>query len=72
MCMQEFVKKKLDAHKSFVAYTWVGIVITILTIGITSFFIDVLHFPAWLTNSVVIAGFFVLKYFMYKWAGFAR
>ena len=70
--MQEFVQQKLKKHKSFVTYTWVGVLVTIATIVLSSVFIDILHFSALLTNTVVIGGFFILKYFLYKWAGFAR
>lgn len=70
--MRKLVQEKLEKHKSFVTYTWVGIIVTVLTIVISSLLIDLFKLPALLVNSVVIGGFFILKYFLYKWAGFAK
>ncbi|MDO8660507.1 MAG: hypothetical protein Q7K43_01335 [Candidatus Woesearchaeota archaeon] len=47
-------------------------IVTVLTIVLSSLFIDVFSFPAWIVNTVVIGGFFILKYFLYKWVGFAK
>jgi|GEM_PF-3309679 len=70
--MRQFVKQNIEKHQSFFKYTWVGVIVTVLTIVLSSLFIDVFGFSAWIVNTVVIGGFFVLKYFMYKWVGFAR
>lgn len=70
--MKEFIKNQLQKNKSFVIYTYVGIIITILNIVLLWVMIDIFKIPTLISSTVVVVGLFILKFYMYKRTGFTQ
>lgn len=54
-------------NKSFLHYLWTGGLFTVLNIVLVSLAVDVLHFSAAASSSVIIGGLFLLRYVLYRW-----
>lgn len=56
-------------HKNFRGYFTVGILTTILSTLLLWAFVDVMGYPAWSTNFIVVIFLFILKYLLYDRVG---
>jgi len=54
-------------NKSFLHYLWTGGLFTVLNIVLVSLAVDVLHFSAASSSSIIIGGLFLLRYILYRW-----
>ncbi len=65
--IRDFRIVKFFWNKSFLHYLWTGGLFTILNIVLVSLAVDVMHFSAASSSSVIIGGLFLLRYVLYRW-----
>lgn len=65
--IKDFRIVKFFWNKSFLHYLWTGGLFTVLNIVLVSLAVDVLHFSAASSSSVIIGGLFLLRYVLYRW-----
>jgi putative flippase GtrA len=56
---------RLFLGKKFFHYTWIGVFVSVLNIFLLWFLIDVLDIPTIISSTLVVAGTFVLRYFLF-------
>ena len=71
MSVKDELSRHYHAHRKFVTYSWVGILVTIMQIALLYLFIDIWGIPTIWSSSLIVGGLFVFKYFLYRWTGFA-
>lgn len=56
-------------HKNFRRYFAVGVLTTLLSTFLLWAFVDIMGYPAWSTNFVVVIFLFIMKYLLYDRVG---
>ena len=62
--------EKMQQHKKFLTYVWVGGVFSITNIMLLYLFIDIFRIPTIISSTIIVLSLFLAKYVVYKMTGF--